>query len=186
MAKIDYHREKIEKPKTTQIKSIVGETYLNNFKYRFNLARKHAIENHKTILKARDMLLGEATKPDDSKLHLVVGEDIPLDAPEEFNKISLYVRDEEDNLNLYADISLPYLINHSEFLDIENDPRYFFKEGYNPETKSCKYICEIKPLGTMKGIYRILNGQSIKIGDIEPLYELENNTKAHTHTLKQK
>ena len=90
-------------------------------------------------------------------LHLVVGEDIPTNAPDEFHTVKLYVRDKDDNLNLYADISLPYLINHSEFLDIKDDPRYFFKEGYDPETKCCKYICEIKPLGTMKGVYRILN-----------------------------
>ena len=118
-------------------------------------------------------------------LHLVVGEDIPINAPEVFDTVKLYIRDKDDNLNLYADISLPYLINHSEFLDIEDDPRYFFKEGYDPESKGCKYICEIKPFGTMKGVYRILNGQLIKIRDIEPLYESENNKKNHTLTKKK-
>ena len=118
----------------------------------------------------------------DCVLHLVVGEDIPITAPNEFHIVKLYVRDKEDNLRLYADISLPYLINHSEFLYIKDDPRYFFKEEYEPETKGCKYICEIKPLGNMKGIYRILNGRSIKIGDIEPLFELENNVKTYALT----
>ena len=123
---------------------------------------------------------------EDYILHLVVGEDISTNAPDEFHTVKLYVRDKDDNLNLYADISLPYLINHSEFLDIKDDPRYFFKEEYDPETKGCKYTCEIKPLGTMKGVYRILNGQSIKIGDIEPLYEIENNVKVNTLTKKNK
>jgi len=117
---------------------------------------------------------------EDYILHLVVGEDIPVNAPNEFHMVKLYIRDKDNNLNLYADISLPYLINHSEFLDIEDDPRYFFKEGYDSETKGCKYICEIKPLGTMKGVYRILNGQPIKIRDIEPLCEIETNVKVHT------
>jgi len=123
---------------------------------------------------------------EDYILHLVVGEDIPTNAPDEFHKVKLYVRDKDDNLNLYADISLPYLINHSEFLDIKDDPRYFFKEEYDPETKGSKYMCEIKPLGTMKGVYRILNGQSIKIGDIEPLCEIGSNVKVHTLTKNKK
>lgn len=117
---------------------------------------------------------------EDYVLHLVVGEDIPANAPNEFNIVKLYIRDKDGKLNLYANISLPYSINHSEFLDIKDDPRYFLKEEYNPETKGCKYMCEIKPLGTMKGVYRILNGQLIKISDIEPLFELENNVKVHT------
>lgn len=110
---------------------------------------------------------------EDYILHLVIGEDIPVNAPKEFHTVKLYIRDMDDNLNLYADISFPYLINHSEFLDIENDPRYFFKEAYNPKNKECKYICEIKPFGNMKGVYRILNGQNIKIQDIDPLIEIE-------------
>ncbi|MBE6152773.1 MAG: hypothetical protein E7166_00905 [Firmicutes bacterium] len=118
-------------------------------------------------------------------LHLVIGEDIPNNAPKEFHIVKLYVRDKDNNLKLYEDISLPYLINHSEFLDIEDDPRYFFKEGYDPETNGCKYICEIKPFGTMKGVYRILNGQPIKIGNIEPLCKFENNVKTHTLSKKK-
>ena len=119
---------------------------------------------------------------DDYTLHLVVGEDIPANAPDEFHIVKLYVRDKEDNLNLYANISLPYLINYSEFLDIKDDPRYFLKEGYDSNTKGCKYICEIKPLGNISGVYRILNGQSIKIMSIDPLRELKNNVKVHTLT----
>lgn len=117
---------------------------------------------------------------EDYTLHLVIGEDIPSDAPEEFNIVKLYTRDADNNLVLYSDISLPYLINHSSFLDIEDDPRYFFKEGYDPDTKGCKYICEIKPYGTMKGVYRILNGQSIKIDEIEPLTTACENINART------
>ena len=65
---------------------------------------------------------------EDYILHLIVGEDIPTNVPNEFHIVKLYIRDKEGNLNLYADISLPYSINHSEFLDIKDDPRYFFKE----------------------------------------------------------
>ena len=108
-------------------------------------------------------------------LHLVIGEDIPSNMPNEFDKVKLYVRDKSGNLNSYAEISLPYLINYAEFLDIKDDPRYFFMEEYDFETKCCKYICEIKPLGMMKGIYRVLNGERLKIGNIEPLYEFEEN-----------
>ena len=122
---------------------------------------------------------------DDYILHLVVGEDIPTNAPDEFHKVKLYVRDKDDNLNLYADISLPYLINHSEFLDIKDDPRYFLKEGYDPQTEGCRYICEIKPLGSMKGVYRILNGQSIKIMPIEPLCKLEDISSVYTLVKKK-
>lgn len=117
---------------------------------------------------------------DDYILHLVVGEDIPDNAPAEFHMIKLYVRDEDDNLKLYADISLPYLINHSEFLNIiEDDPRYIFHECYDSKNKSCRYTCMIKPFGDMKGIYRILNGQLIKIQSIEPLCELEKNNEQY-------
>ena len=75
--------------------------------------------------KLHDMLI------EDYILHLVVREDIPVNAPNEFHMVKLYVRDKDNNLNLYADISLPYLINHSEFLDIKDEPISFFKERYN-------------------------------------------------------
>ena len=117
---------------------------------------------------------------EDYILHLVVGEDIPANVPNEFHIVKLYIRDKEGNLNLYADISLPYSINHSEFLDIKDDPRYFFKEEYDPETKGCKYYCEVKPLGEKSGIYRIFNGQSIKIGSIDPLYEIKSDAKVYS------
>lgn len=116
---------------------------------------------------------------EDFKLHLIVGEDIPENSPEKFSMIALYVRDKDGNLNLYADISLPYLINRSEFLNIDGDPRYIFKEKYEQETKICRYICEVKPFGSMKGIYRILNGQRIKIQSIEPLCEVEESAKIY-------
>lgn len=118
---------------------------------------------------------------EDYRLHLVVGEDIPSNKPEEFHMVSLYIRNEDNSLKLYADISLPYLINHSEFLNIiEGDPRYIFKEKYEPETKVSQYICEIKPFGNKKGIYRILNGQRIKIQSICPLCGVETNAKTRT------
>jgi len=107
-------------------------------------------------------------------LNLVIGEDIPKDVPNEFHTIKLYIREENNNLKLYDSISLPYLINHSQFLDIEDDPRYIFKEGYDPETGGSKYTCMLKPLGTMKGVYRILGMNMFKIGSVEPLFELND------------
>ena len=119
-----------------------------------------------------------------NELALIIGEDIPSNAPGEFNAIKLFVRDESGNLNLYEDITLPYLINYSKFLDIDGDPRYFFYEDYDFETKGCKYICEIKPFGNMKGVYRIINGMPIKIMSIEPLCEVKNTDKGYTLTKK--
>ena len=115
-----------------------------------------------------------------NELILIIGEDIPANVPAEFNTVKMYVRDENGNLNLYADISLPYLINYSKFLNIEDDPRYFFYEDYDFETEGCRYICEIIPFGNMKGVYRILNGMPIKIKEIKPLCEIKSTNKGHT------
>ena len=119
-------------------------------------------------------------------LHLVIGEDIPANAPNEFHTIKLYVR-KNNNLKLYADISLLYLINYSKFINInKDDPTYIFEQRYNPATEGYKYACMIKPFGDMKGVYRILNDQNIKIQSIEPLFELENDVKLHTLVKKNK
>lgn len=119
-------------------------------------------------------------------LHLIIGEDIPTNIPDKFNVIKLYICDNNNNLSLYADISLPYLINHLEFLNIKGDPRYFFEEGFDPQTQICRYRCEIKPLGKMKGVYRILNGQRSKIMTIKPLCELDNKETNVNFTEKYK
>ncbi len=116
----------------------------------------------------------------DYMLNLIIGKDIPSDAPKEFSNIKMYIQDDNDNLNLYADIHIPYLINYSEFLNIENDPRYYLYEGYDFETKSHTHMVEIKPFGQRKGVYRILNGQSIKVWDIDSKFEFENNGKSYT------
>lgn len=113
-------------------------------------------------------------------LDLIIGEDIPEDVPKEFHTINLYVRDEDDDLNLYAEVELPYTFNYAEFLNVENDPRYYFKEGYNPKYKTCKYTCELKPLGEKKGAYRILNGNYIKVADIDNLFEVKDLPKVKT------
>lgn len=185
MSKIKYCKLNSKVQKNKNIQSIVGEDYITDYQSRMQESRKIAIERHTTFVKAEDIILSEKTTQEDSRLHLVVGEDIPQNVPNEFYMVSLYVRDKDNNLNLYADISLPYLINHSEFLNIKGDPRYIFKEGYDTETKGCKYICEIKPLGDLKGIYRVLNGQYIKIQSIDPLCELETNIKPHTLVKKK-
>lgn len=131
------------------------------------------LENGKTKIIFKDIEFNDYT------LDLVIGEDIPEDIPKEFHTINLYVRDEDDNLNLYAEVKLPYTFNYAEFLNIENDPRYYFKEGFNSKYKTCKYTCELKPLGAKKGAYRIFNENYIKICDIDYLFDVEeiNNTR---------
>ena len=42
-----------------------------------------------------------------------------------------------------------------------------------------RYICMIKPLGKMKGVYRLLNGYPFKIGQINVLYDLQNQAKKY-------
>lgn len=118
----------------------------------------------------------------DYMLNLIIGKDIPSDAPKEFSNIKMYIQDDNDNLNLYADIHIPYLINYSEFLNIENDPRYYLYEDYDLKTKGHNHMVELKPFGQRKGVYRILNGQSIKVCDINPLCEIKTSKKKHVLT----
>lgn len=107
-------------------------------------------------------------------LCLVIGEDIPEDRPEEYYKVDLYKRNESGELELYANITLPYIINHAElFVVDEEDPRYFMHEGYEKETGGCRYSCMIKPYGEFKGVYRLGLTYPIKIRDINVL--IENN-----------
>lgn len=100
---------------------------------------------------------------DDRKIDIVIGEDFPKNMPEEFHIVDLYSRNDDGSLRFVEKISLPYVVNHTKFLDIKNDPRYILKEGYDKSTGACRYVCEIKPLGEMRGVYRVLNGQNIKI-----------------------
>lgn len=111
-------------------------------------------------------------------MSLVIGEDYPKEV-KKINNLELCVR-ENGKIFLYADINLPYVINHIEYLEIPDDPRYILYEGYDFETKASRYTCEVKPFGKLKGVYRILNGERIKIMPIEPLYELEEKTKVFT------
>lgn len=110
------------------------------------------------------------SKKDKEKLHIVIGENIPEDTPKEFCNIVLYERESDNNLKLYAEISLPYLINYI-VLDnsIENDPRYFIEEGHEKATKCCRYSAYIKPYGEGKGVYRLGLGYPIKICRVEPI-----------------
>jgi hypothetical protein len=117
-------------------------------------------------------------------LNIIIGEDIQDKVSSTFNTIKIYVKDDNINSNLYAYISIPYIINHVEFLDIEDDPRYYLYEGYDFETKGYKHMVEIKPLGERKGVYRILNGQNIKVCDINPIFEVEQN-KNQTSNIKK-
>lgn len=104
------------------------------------------------------------------KLHLVIGEDIPGNIPTEFSSVVLYQRENDNSLKLYSEITLPYIINFAEFdSSIDGDPRYFFEEGHEYGTSICKHRCLLKPLGKMKGIYRLGFNYPIKIRSIEPL-----------------
>lgn len=105
---------------------------------------------------------------DNNTLKIIIGEDIPKDGPEEYNKIDFYIKNEDSEETLYAHIDLPYLINHGEaLLGLPDDPRYFFYEGYEEETNGCRYLCVVKPLGTLKGVYRLGLNFPFKIKDIE-------------------
>ena len=105
------------------------------------------------------------------KLKIIIGEEIPEDVQYEFNEIEFYTR-EDDCLKLYAVVTLPYLINHAEsMLDIDGDPRYEFYEGYDEENRSCRYHCLVKPLGNLKGVYRLGLGDPFKIREVNPLEE---------------
>lgn len=117
-------------------------------------------------------------KNNDIKLHLVVGEDIPGDAPKEFGGLVLYTREADGNLKLYAEVDLPYWINYSKFLDyIEDDPRYIFYEGYDPGTGVCRYSCMLKPLGEMRGVYRLGLNLPIKVRSIDLVEEQQIPTE---------
>jgi len=103
------------------------------------------------------------------KLHLIIGEDIPEDAPSLFSDIILYIKDDNEIPIPYADINLTYFINHSEFNGNIEEPEYYFYEGYNPETKQSKYICMLIPLGELRGVYRLVNWITMpKIRTIKP------------------
>lgn len=107
-------------------------------------------------------------------LCLIIGEEIPNIKPKEYNKVALYKRLENGEIVLYSNITLPYLINHSElFIVDEEDPRYFMYEGYDEKTGGCRYSCIIKPYGEFKGIYRLGLTYPFKIRDINVLYNEE-------------
>lgn len=47
------------------------------------------------------------------KLKIIVGEGMPDSIPDVFNEVDFYIRDNDDVV-LYASVSLPYLINYGE------------------------------------------------------------------------
>ena len=59
MAKIEYHRDKIELPKTKKIDSIVGQKYLEDYEKRKEQATKIMQENGKTRIKANEIIVKE-------------------------------------------------------------------------------------------------------------------------------
>lgn len=132
--------------------------------------------NDNTLDKSKNIILLNQTKENDYRLYLIIGEEVH-EEQKEFKSISLYIRGEDNNPILYANIDLPYIINNSTFIDIEDDPRYIFKENYNKDVESYSYSCMLKPFGNLKGVYRIMDMTLIKIRNIEPLIDEETTNK---------
>lgn len=59
MAKIEYHKDKIELPETKKIDSIVGQKYLDDYEKRKQQATKRMQENGKTRIKANEIVVRE-------------------------------------------------------------------------------------------------------------------------------
>ena len=101
----------------------------------------------------------------ENEINIVIGETVTV--TNESNTINLFIKNNNE-IKHYSTVKVPYLINHVDFLDIPDDPRYFLYEGYEKETQGCRYIIMLKPFGKLKGVYRILNGINLhKVADIE-------------------
>lgn len=149
-------------PQELDLFELVEKTSENGFVEKYCLSNDES-EQLKKIRKLKN-----------DTLCLVIGEDIPEERPEEYYKVDLYVRNNAGELELYAHIQLPYIINHTElFVVDEEDPRYFMHEGYEKETGGCRYSCMIKPYGEFKGVYRIGLNYPFKIRDINVLISEE-------------
>ena len=66
MAKISYDKSKGKIPKGREIKSIVGENYLNDFESRKQKKREMAQEDHETLINAEEIVLLEKTEQSDN------------------------------------------------------------------------------------------------------------------------
>lgn len=153
-------------PQKLDLFDLAEKTAENGFVEKYCLSKEEA-EQLRRIRKLKN-----------DTLCLVIGEDIPEERPEEYYKVDLYVRNGNGELELYASIQLPYIINHAElFMVDEEDPRYFMHEGYEKETGGCRYSCMIKPYGEFKGIYRIGLNYPFKIRDINVLIPEEKVLK---------
>ena len=64
MAKIEFHRDKIELPESKKINSIVGQNYLDDYQSRKQEAMKRMQENGKTAIEAKDILVGKSVLDD--------------------------------------------------------------------------------------------------------------------------
>ena len=58
MAKIKYYKLSGVRRETKRKESIVGEEYLKNYKERFEVIRKLAVEQHKTYIMANEVYIG--------------------------------------------------------------------------------------------------------------------------------
>jgi len=66
MAKISCDKSKGKSPKGREIKSIVGENYLNDFESRKQKKREMAQEDHETLINAEEIVLLEKTEQSDN------------------------------------------------------------------------------------------------------------------------
>ena len=67
MAKIKYHKLSGQVPKGREIKSIVGEEYLSNYKERLQRLTEIAHQNHKARIKGEEVgLLNNSKQENDS------------------------------------------------------------------------------------------------------------------------
>ena len=64
MAKIKYHKDKIELPETEKIDSITGQKFKDNYALRMQQATKIMQENGKTAIEAKDILVGKSVSDD--------------------------------------------------------------------------------------------------------------------------
>lgn len=112
---------------------------------------------------------------ENNKLIIVIGEK-PTNVPKEFSTIEIYYRTKNNTLEYYDTINTMYNYNYVEsFFDIPEDPRYFLEEGHTDN--GCTFRCVLKPLGTYKGLYRLIGGTPYKIRAIKPATEYEFKRK---------
>lgn len=111
---------------------------------------------------------------EEEKLILVIGEK-PSVVPNEFSIIEMYYRKKDKSLEYYGTVNSMFNFNHVSFLNVPGDPRYYFEEGHS--ANGFKFRCELKVVGSKKGLYRLIGGYATKIATFTPICELKNKKK---------